>query len=821
MIREFIIKHIDKKLQATGSLVIYDPDQFYAELLPGLKRVANVVDLRESILSAREDAYAIFNSELLTETSKGLIVYSPFQAPLDEQSKIEDPFYIFTLGNCYFPNDSSDQFETLCKSCYPLKEQEINELFSQSTPDFETIDALGDGNTYAKLQVLTGGKSEKEILQGLMLPSEEYLIKLKSDKSWFSEYKKLLQMLGVKSNAKTYDQVRDELWRVMLFSEFAFDLPIELPQKLQSIPVIKPTGRVLVMGLVKGVRNNKAAEQTYIEKAIEIEDQLSLATEFKRVSRLGSLVTFAFEDSTYFNLFVELLIKKEISDAEEIIKNNKENIWPQHDEERKRMWLLASLAWRILFTTSQNIKYPKIDKEIVYLYSNTIFEVDLLYREFETTFSQIISGTDSLDTLTKFIRQSYREFIDQLQKAFQESITHWPLEGIDSNIKLFDKYIAPELKGKKKIAYILVDALRFEIGKDLEQTLSKHFAVKITPSCAFVPTVTKFAMAALLPNAEKALALNVIDGKLEAFLDGSPALNLEARRNYLKTKLGDRCEIIELDDLLSNHSSTPDLLVVTTKEIDGAGENLNVTSALASIKQSLSNLVSGLVRIKKLGYEKIVIATDHGFMIYPSFQPGDNVKKPEGEWVLRKSRCVAGRGITTNQTRTFSANDIGVKSTVEQFQFLKNYSVFEKNTQYFHEGISLQEAIVPIIEITPKKSNSQTNIEITLTYRGKSEGTVTTRRPIIDLMCFQEGNIGFDPVSIKIEAIADGVVVGEPYGAEEVNSLTKLVEVYPQRAHKIPISLADEFEGKLDIVASDPVSGKVYSTLILETNYLD
>jgi hypothetical protein len=821
MIREYITKHIGKKLEATGSLVIYDQNQFYAELLPGLSQIANVVDIRESILNAREDAYTFFSNELIKEVRKGLVVYSPFEAPLDEQSKIEDPFYIFTLGNSYFPNDSSDKYETLCKACYPLKEQEINELFSQSTPDFETIDALGDGNTYAKLQVLTGGKSEKEILQALMLPAAEHLAKLKSDKTWFSEYKKLMQLLGIKSSAKTYDQVHDELWRVMLFSEFVFDLPIELPKKLQSIPVVKASSKGLVIDLVKNIRNNKVAEQTYIEKANEIEDQLSLSKEFKSETRLGSIVTFAFEDNTYFNHFAELLTKNELSNAEEIVKNNKENIWPQHDEERKKMWLLASLALKISLITSQTIKYPKTDKEIVQLYSNKLFEVDLLYREFETTFSQIISGTGSIDEITTFIRESYRKYVDQLQKAFQETITHWPIEGIDSNVRLFDKYIAPELKGKKKIAYILVDALRFEIGKDLEQTLSKHFTVKVTPSCAFVPTVTKYAMAALLPNAEKALSLNVVDGKLEAFLDGSPALNLEARRNYLKVKLGDRCEIIELDALLSNHSSTPDLLVVTTKEIDGAGENLNVTSALASMKQSLNNLVSGLVRIKKLGYEKILIATDHGFMIYPNFQPGDNVKRPEGEWVLKKGRCVAGRGINADQTLTFSANAIGVNSSIEQFQFLKNYAVFEKNTQYFHEGISLQEAIVPIIEIASKKSGNQTPVEITLTYKGKSESQVTTRRPIIDLMCFQEGNIGFEPVSIKIEAVANGVVVGEPYGTEEVNSLTKLVEVFPQRAHKIPISLVDEFEGKLEIVASDPITGKVYSILILETNYLD
>jgi hypothetical protein len=821
MIKEHIVKHIIKKLEASNSLVIYDDKNLYSDLLSTLSDKAKVVDLRKSVLDAREGAYEYFNNDILKKDSKGLIIYSPFEAPLDEQSKIEDPFYIFTLGKSYFPDGASDRFETLSKACYPQKEQEIDELFSHSIPDFETIDALGDGNTYAKLQVLTGGKSEKEILQVLMVPNNEQEEKLKSNKTWFTEYKKLVQLIGIKTTAKTFEQVNDELWRVMLFSEFVFDLPISLPKKLQAVPIVKESSKALVLDLVKNIRNNKASEQIYIEKANEIENQLALSTEFKNETSLGAIVTFAFEDNTYFNHFVDLLTKGDLNSADSLIKQNKENIWPQHDEERKNMWLLADFALKICQNTSVKNKYPKEAKDFVILYSTKLYEIDLYQRQFEMTLSQIISGNDGVNTISNYVRNTYRDFVGDIQKAFQESISQWPIEGIERNIQLYDKFIAPELKGKKKIAYILVDALRFEIGKDLEHTLSRHFTVQVTPSCAFVPTVTKFAMAALLPNAEKALSLEVNGGKLESFLDGEPALNLEARRKYFLSKLGDRCEIVSLDELLSNFQKTPDLLVVTTTEIDSAGENLNVTTALASMQQSLHNLLKGLVTLKKLGYEKAIIATDHGFMLYPNFQPGDNVKRPVGEWSLEKSRCVGGKGVNSENAISFTANAIGVNSSIEQFQFLKNFAVFEKNTQYFHEGISLQEAIVPIIEISINKTSVQSGIEITLTYKGKTEGEVTTRRPVIDLMCFQDGNMGLDPISIKIEAVAKGEIIGEPKGSEEVNSLTKLVEVYPSRAHKIPIALDDDFEGKFKIIASDPVSGKEFATLDLITNYLD
>ncbi|MDP3945227.1 MAG: PglZ domain-containing protein [Lutibacter sp.] len=822
MIREYIVTHLQKKLNTNKVLVIYDAVQFYAELLPALSKIAKVIDLRNSILEAREEAYHYFNNDLVNNTEKGLVIYSPFEAPLNEQDKIEDPFYIFTLGNNYFPYSASDKYETLCKACFSEKESQINELFAQSIPDFDTIDALGDGNIYAKLQVLTGCKSEKELFLALMTPNDSQEAKLKSDKTWFSEYKKLTEAIGLNSKAnKTFENVNEELWRIILFSEFVFDLPIALPQKLQSVPIVKESSKSLVLDIVKTIRNNKASEQIYIDKANEIEKQLGLSKEFKNEINLGSIVTFAFEDNTYFNHFISLITQNEFKKAEEVKKQNKENIWPQQDEERKKMWLLADYALKICQLTSSKDKFPAAAKAIVDLYANQLFEIDLYQRRFEMTISQIISSNQSIDLLVTKIRTIYREYIGKLQKAFYASFNSWPIEGMNRNIQLFDKYITPELKGKKKIAYLLVDALRFEIGKELEQSLSNHFTINITPSCAFVPTVTKYAMAALVPNAEKALSLNEHGGKLEAFLDGKPALNLESRRTYFKEKLGDRCEIITLDQLLNNHQSTPDLLIITTNEIDGAGENLNITTALASMQQSIHNLSKGLFALKKLGYEKTVIATDHGFMLYPTFLHGDSVKKPQGEWILQKGRCIAGKGIISENSLSFNPSGIGVNSNVENFQFLKNYAVFEKNLQFFHEGISLQEAIVPIIEIATNNFNTQKEAEITLTYRGKSEGSVTTRRPLIELMCFQEGNIGFDPITIKIEAVSGNNIIGEPIESEEVNSLTKLVEIFPQRAYKIPLGLLDEFEGKFKVIASDPLSGKEFSVINLETNYLD
>ena len=729
--------------------------------------------------------------------------------------------YIFCLSKNYFPYSAADRYETLCKTCFPEKEQQVNELFNQGIPDYDTIDALGEGNIYAKLQSLTTAKSEKEILIALMTADEELFSKLKIDRTWNSEYKKLSQLLGYKSTAKSFEDIHAELWRIMLFSEFVFDLPISLPEKLQSAPIIKESSKTLVLDLVKSIRNNKTCEQLYVEKANEVEQQLSLANTFKNETNLGSIVTFAFEDNTYFNHFVNLLNQSKWEEAGKIIRLNKSNIWLQHDEERRKIWLLAEYAIKLCKLCIDDSKLPKSASEIINLYANKLYEVDLYQRRYEMTLAQLIIGNTSVENLSQTIRKQYRTYTNKWQKVFQESISQWPVEGIESNIKIFDKYIAPILKGKRKVAYIMVDALRFELGKELEESLSKHFTIQTTPVCAYLPTVTKFGMAALLPDAEKALSLEVVDGKLEAHLNGVHVKDLQARKNYLKEKLGDRCDIVKMELLLLNYKEQPDLLIVTTNEIDAAGENLSI-NALSAIQQSIQNLVRGLIAIRSLGYEKIIITTDHGFMLHPDFHPGDNVLKPDGEWVMQKSRSLAGKGIVPEFSLSFSTSELGIKSSIEQFVFLKNYAVFTKNTQFFHEGLSLQETIVPMMEITLTKTVQEVELDITLTYRGKSNGSITTRRPLIDLSCFLQGSsLSFNTVVIKIEALSNNILIGQPLASDTINEITRYAEVYPNSAYKIPFEMEDDFEGEFEIIASDPITGKTFAKLKLSTNYLD
>jgi hypothetical protein len=275
-----------------------------------------------------------------------------------------------------------------------------------------------------------------------------------------------------------------------------------------------------------------------------------------------------------------------------------------------------------------------------------------------------------------------------------------------------------------------------------------------------------------------------------------------------------------MDKLISTSTFDPiDLLIVTTSEIDTAGENL-ASNSMHAMHQAVQNLVKSIYLLSHNGYDKIILATDHGFVLHPIFQAGDNVSKPAGEWIMTKSRSLAGIGATPDSALGFTAQKLGIKTKVKDFVFLKGFAVFEKNTNYFHEGLSLQENVVPVMVVSKIVVKKEDKIGVNVTYKGKTVGIITSRRPSFEVASFIDGKLGFDPITIRMEAISGTQVVGKPSADEKVNETSKFVEIIPGQTYKIALDMDTDFEGDFEVRITDPVTNKLYSTINVKTDYI-
>ena len=99
-------------------------------------------------------------------------------------------------------------------------------------------------------------------------------------------------------------------------------------------------------------------------------------------------------------------------------------------------------------------------------------------------------------------------------------------------------------------------------------------------------------------------------------------------------------------------------------------------------------------------------------MLHPDYEPGDNLAKPPGNWWLIKKRCLVGQGTAGDYCLSFTPEQLGIRSDAPSFVFARQYGVFQANTRYFHEGLSLQENLVPVllIKLATTKADSKTEI---------------------------------------------------------------------------------------------------------------
>ena len=101
----------------------------------------------------------------------------------------------------------------------------------------------------------------------------------------------------------------------MLYSEFVFDLPGDLPPSLTNVPCGDEAARPLIDELCDRLRNDRTAQTMYIERAESIEKELSLADAFAGVTELGNRDTFPFEEQSFFRLAVAAIENDKTEEA--------------------------------------------------------------------------------------------------------------------------------------------------------------------------------------------------------------------------------------------------------------------------------------------------------------------------------------------------------------------------------------------------------------------------------------------------------------------------------------------------------------------------
>ena len=850
-LREFIRDQFKRRLEAGGCLVIYDGEGRYRECAADLASDACAfIDAGDSIIAGREQALTEWLKMARPAKSKQprqLVIYVPAPKPESDEDKCRDPFQIFALGGAAFPESDGDSYQALCRRAKPDFAAQIEALFQAGVPDFDLVDNVGAGKGWPRMRTLLGVESAAEILVSFLSPAEKQSEALDADASWQTEFREFCaDVLGytIKSKGQKWATLSTELWRFMLFSEFAFDLPSELPASLRDVPRAAKTFSTLVLSVCKNLRDSERHHARYMEQADQVAGELKLEAATQGIEDLGVLDTFAFEERSFLRVFVKSALGGDLGKSQKLSVERRASIWVKNTG-RALAWTIAERALELM--TKADDLSTELESEgqgvaaIVNFYAKRGFSLDTLQRSFEQSVADSYGGVDGLDDLVDAARQKYRAFTETVQSRFISAVVRegWPASGRVRNTEVFDRWVAPALQERgRRIAFFLVDALRYELGVELEGLLAKEGACELTPVCAQLPTITPVGMAALMPEADDNLRLTRDGDKLVPTLKGKAVVVPKDRLEYVRSIYGDQCDMIDLDELISMNVSPkkkpklPDtvrLLLVKTTDIDEMGE-VNPAKARELMPRALKDIFAGIGKLKKLGFDDVVIATDHGFVLLPGQEAGDTVPKPSGDWLQVKDRCLLGSGSANPSVAVFSRQEVGIRGDFESYAVPRSFGTFSRRMPYFHEGLSLQECVLPVIAVRLKKEaeSKPSSIEVQVSYKAGRTNQVTTRLPLIDVSVFAGDIFESGEIELRLEAwgkdAATGQerIIGEPASSDHVHPATGLVRVKPGQAIKVPIRLEEGFNGAFEVRVYDPETRVAYGeALRLKTNILE
>jgi uncharacterized protein (TIGR02687 family) len=384
-------------------------------------------------------------------------------------------------------------------------------------------------------------------------------------------------------------------------------------------------------------------------------------------------------------------------------------------------------------------------------------------------FDEIIDGlfkrqiTDEVETLLR----RYDRYLEDLADDWQQHILDsgsWPSSGLVSQNKFYGLKVQsrqPNNTDGERIAVVVSDALRFEMGTELLERLQhrsstqKRLTASLEPMFATIPSYTQLGMAALLPHKQLEIELNDLNVKV----DGHPSEGLAYRLAILQAATNNANTYKAETLLLKQSQMEPSALSYIYHDvIDHVGDDRDTQHQVFSEADKAFDELGRLVDVLFAnGYKEVLITADHGFIYQRSnldtlsFVDVESLPNLKAVGLAKHSRrfIVAATIPIDESLIQFKAEQLTLEGdyTVAIPKGIRRLRLRGSGSAYVHGGASLQEVVVPLLHI-------------------KKGGTIKGQSRPADVDLFDVGNTVLTATSVKatlfqVQPVGDSVIPSE------------------------------------------------------------
>jgi len=574
-----------------------------------------------------------------------------------------------------------------------------------------------------------------------------------------------------------------------------------VPQALRTFSIAEQlVARQAAVDIARAWRNRRDLADSYVHWAERVQTEIGLGSLDLDLDALACTETFAAGEVRLQREVETTLAKRASARLVELAETRLGGFWSAQKPEIKTRWEVIADAGRVLVEAARVESALKGKKwSASALLSNYTLgdrpwcELDTAQRHLERDFHRFELDPRQHESLIQLVtqaRQRYAAVSDRMAELFTPAYAadRFELPGVLLQADVYREIVAPAAKSGH-VAYILVDALRFEMARELLSVLESEWMHDLTPALATPPTITEIGMAALLPGAEKGLAVVPAGGnKLAAVVAGQTLKTRQERLAHFKTAVGGDVAVAKLDQLaplsdvhLSQALKSAEVVVITaTEEIDGLCES-NPTLARRMLDDVLNQLRRGVKTLFGLGVQTVIISADHGYLFGEELSAGQKIDSPGGKTAALKRRVWVGQGgadLPGVLRKPLSAFGIGGDLEIATPQNLSCFKVKGGGTEYFHGGLSLPELVVPVLTVRAGVAPAPAavaHIQWTLTLGTR---TISTRFVSVTVEGRSTELLPVEPPAVRVEMRAGeqpiSVPVSASYGFQEATKDVQL-----------------------------------------------
>ncbi len=511
-------------------------------------------------------------------------------------------------------------------------------------------------------------------------------------------------------------------------------------------------------------KENTKARQIFYDWSLQIEKDLGIEATIQNLNAEELL-----DADTYAVIDKKIIL----GIREHIIKNTSPNYIIQEWIEKRRVKFFFSDFSHIYEALSNaaslldeirkanlSIQSPRDGFE---KYEKQWYKIDKLYRKYIYA-SEQAEHQNILKDLSQQIEKAYgNSFLLKLGDNWQaaiEGMSVWNIERTVNQKQFYQQWVAPYIKKENRVFVIISDALRYESAAELRELILQEdrYTATLNAVLGSLPSYTQLGMASLLPHTtltfEEQIDIVYADG---ISTQGTPNRTKVLQKTYIGSIA------ISAEDFLKMKSNTEgrefvkpyNVIYIYSNHIDKIGDDKTSEGKVFEATETEFDYLLRILRhINNMNGYNMIITADHGYLYqhnrldesdFTDFSPAGKLYKISRRFVLGKNLA------PSTSVQKWEGKALGFADDTEAQipKSINRIRVQGAGSRFVHGGASLQEIVVPVLEINKARKSDIEQVEIDI-ISGTSNITSNTfavsfyqKQPVADKIQPRQIRAGF------------------------------------------------------------------------------